>query len=174
MIIRRKKHIVPGLNTTSTADISFMLLTFFLVTTSMDADKGIMRQLPPASQVQQQQVTMMEKSRTMVFKITADNHLWLNGKPVDERKVKQELVDFIAAQGKRHLITIEADANADYNAYFQVQDEIASAYATVRNQVAKQHYGRSFNACSQEQRDTIRKLVPQRLSETLQGEGGQR
>ena len=40
MIFRRNKHETPGLNTTSTADISFMLLIFFLVTTSMDVDKG--------------------------------------------------------------------------------------------------------------------------------------
>ena len=48
MLIKRRKHRVPELNTTSTADISFMLLTFFLVTTSMDVDRGIVRQLPPA------------------------------------------------------------------------------------------------------------------------------
>ena len=49
MIFRRKRREVPGLNTTSTADISFMLLVFFLVTTSMDVDKGMNRQLPSAS-----------------------------------------------------------------------------------------------------------------------------
>ena len=38
MLIRRKQHETPGLNTTSTADISFMLLIFFLVTTSMDVE----------------------------------------------------------------------------------------------------------------------------------------
>ena len=40
MLIRRKQHETPGLNTTSTADISFMLLIFFLVTTSMDVDSA--------------------------------------------------------------------------------------------------------------------------------------
>lgn len=43
----KKKKKVPGLNTSSTADISFMLLIFFLVTTSMDTDKGLTRRLPP-------------------------------------------------------------------------------------------------------------------------------
>ena len=46
-MFRRRKREVPGLNTTSTADISFMLLIFFLVTTNMDVDKGLIRQLPP-------------------------------------------------------------------------------------------------------------------------------
>ena len=56
MLIRRKQHETPGLNTTSTADISFMLLIFFLVTTSMDVDKGLLRQLPsPEPQKKEQQ-----------------------------------------------------------------------------------------------------------------------
>lgn len=47
MFRRKFEYKVPGLNTTSTADISFIFLIFFLVTTSMDADKGITRELPP-------------------------------------------------------------------------------------------------------------------------------
>ena len=50
----KRRHQVPGLNTTSTADISFMLLIFFLVTTNMDVDKGLTRQLPPADKQEQQ------------------------------------------------------------------------------------------------------------------------
>ena len=46
MFVRRNKRQVPGVNTASTADISFMLLIFFLVTTSMDVDKGLFRLLP--------------------------------------------------------------------------------------------------------------------------------
>ncbi len=46
MLIRRKQHETPGLNTTSTADISFMLLIFSLVTTSMDVDRGTVAPTP--------------------------------------------------------------------------------------------------------------------------------
>ena len=52
----RRKHSMPVLNTTSTADISFMLLIFFLVTTSMDIDKGLSRQLPPLDDEKEEQV----------------------------------------------------------------------------------------------------------------------
>ena len=57
----RKLHGVPGLNTTSTADISFMLLIFFLVTTSMDVDKGLLRQLP-APEPKHQEASVVDKS----------------------------------------------------------------------------------------------------------------
>lgn len=61
MIKRNKRRLVPSLNTTSTADISFMLLIFFLVTTSMDLDKGLRRVLPPVDNQQQQQETNIDK-----------------------------------------------------------------------------------------------------------------
>ena len=55
MKLRRRKNEVPGLNTTSTADISFMFLIFFLVTTSMFVDKGVVRKLPPKEKDKQEQ-----------------------------------------------------------------------------------------------------------------------
>ena len=66
MFIRRKNHNVPGLNTTSTADISFMLLIFFLVTTSMDVDKGLSRQLPPPEPPKKEQMeSQVQKDKLM-------------------------------------------------------------------------------------------------------------
>lgn len=62
MFVRRNKRQVPGVNTASTADISFMLLIFFLVTTSMDVDKGLFRLLPsPEPQKQLKTETIVDK-----------------------------------------------------------------------------------------------------------------
>ena len=79
MFIRKRKHQIPGLNTTSTADISFMLLIFFLVTTSMDVDKGLRRQLPPAHPKTTQQESIVEKDKLLELSITADNVVMQNG-----------------------------------------------------------------------------------------------
>lgn len=77
MLIRRKQHETPGLNTTSTADISFMLLIFFLVTTSMDVDKGLLRQLPsPEPQKKEQQQSVVDKANLMALCLTAGDTLW--------------------------------------------------------------------------------------------------
>ena len=59
MRFHRGQREIPELNTTSTADISFMLLVFFLVTSSMDSDKGLRRQLPPPPQEEQQPVDIL-------------------------------------------------------------------------------------------------------------------
>ena len=76
MLIRRKQHETPGLNTTSTADISFMLLIFFLVTTSMDVDKGLLHQLPsPEPQKKEQQYSVVDKANLMALRLTAGDTL---------------------------------------------------------------------------------------------------
>ena len=91
MIIRRKKRQVPGLNTASTADISFMLLIFFLVTTSMDVDKGLFRVLPsPEPQKLEQQETTVDKSTLLALHVTAQNQLLVNDKPQNVNKLSGE------------------------------------------------------------------------------------
>ena len=79
MLIRRRRHATPGLNTTSTADISFMLLIFFLVTTSMDTDKGITRQLPPIDDTEDNTVADVSRDKIMQLRIMADNSLTVHG-----------------------------------------------------------------------------------------------
>lgn len=125
MIIQRSKHRVPGLNTTSTADISFMLLIFFLVTTNMDVDKGLSRQLPPANKEENQQ-SFAAKGTTMALKITADNHLLVNDKPLPVKALRSQVINFVNKVGKKHLITVDADPQSDYNTYFQLQNELVA------------------------------------------------
>ena len=67
----RPKRRVPGLNTTSTADISFMLLIFFLVTSSMDSDKGLARQLPPPQNEQVEQELKVKERNVLKITLTA-------------------------------------------------------------------------------------------------------
>ena len=82
MLIRRNRNETPGLNTTSTADISFMLLIFFLVTTSMDVDKGLLRQLPsPEPQKKEQQESVVDKNNLMAIHLTAGDTLLVNNQP---------------------------------------------------------------------------------------------
>ena len=103
MLIRKRRHDIPGLNTTSTADISFMLLIFFLVTTSMDVDKGLRRQLPPAQQEKIEQESLVDKGKLMELKITADNVLLLNGQPINRDELRIRTEEFITRVGKEHL-----------------------------------------------------------------------
>ena len=83
----RRRRTVPQLNATSTADISFMLLIFFLVTTSMDLDKGLTRKLPPVEKNKQEESIVNKDNIIKVF-ITGNNKILVDDAPctLDELK----------------------------------------------------------------------------------------
>lgn len=167
MFVRRNKRQVPGLNTASTADISFMLLIFFLVTTSMDVDKGLFRLLPsPEPQKQLKTETIVDKNTLMALHVTADNRLLLNDKPVEVSRLKGEIIQFVNRLGNRHLISIESDREADYDLYFQMQNQIMMAYNEIRNQYSMKHFGKAFDALSSSQKESVRKNCQQRVTES--------
>ena len=111
MIFRRRKHQVPSLNTTSTADISFMLLIFFLVTTNMDIDKGLSRQLPPYNKEESQE-SFVSKGTTLDLTITATNKLLVNGEPSRIEGLDKKVETFVNNVGKKHLIKVDVDPQA--------------------------------------------------------------
>ena len=167
MFVRRNKRQVPGVNTASTADISFMLLIFFLVTTSMDVDKGLFRLLPsPEPQKQLKTETIVDKNTLMALHVTADHRLLLNDKPIEVSRLKGEIIRFVNRLGNRHLISIESDREADYDLYFQMQNQIMMAYNELRNQYSMKHFGKAFDALSSSQKESVRKNCQQRVTES--------
>ena len=166
MIFKHRHREVPGLNTTSTADISFMLLIFFLVTTSMDTDKGLNRQLPAESKNKNIETSMVDKQTTMMLKLTANNQILMNEKPVDVVHLRQYAVNFIEKHGAKHLISLESDREADYNTYFKMQNALVSAYHEVRNHVSARLYHKMYDQLNQEQKNTINNKIPNRIAES--------
>lgn len=169
MILHRDRRTVPQLNTTSTADISFILLVFFLIMTSMDADKGLQRMLPPMADETQQEAADVERSNVLSLTITEDNRLMADGKPIDIGDVRRRVMSFVShsADRRNHVIALDIDRKASYEVYFNVQNEIVAAYNELRNGYAiKKRYGRAYAVCTPEQRAAVRAYYPQRITET--------
>ena len=177
MILQHNRRTVPQLNTTSTADISFILLVFFLIMTSMDTDKGLTRMLPPINDENRQEATDIENRNVMSLQLTAADGLTINGKQEDISRLRQKVMTFVGttADRQQHIITLEIDRRASYEAYFNIQNEIMAAYHALRDSYAIKTYGHSYDTCSPEQRDAVRSYYPQRITETTIGseeEGG--
>lgn len=164
-MFKRAKRKVPGLNTSSTADISFMLLILFLVTTSMEVDEGLERTLPPIEKKQKEIQSMVDERLVLRFHIFSDNKLRLNNKPITLATIRKTVENFVASKGKQHIIQIQADRKASYNTYFSLQNEIVAAYNDLRNKRAEQLYGKLYQLCSVEQQEQIVDEIPQRISE---------
>ena len=188
----RKKKKMPGLNTTSTADISFMLLIFFLITTSMDTDKGLARRLPKPPEPDQEDATMDIKSRNILFvRINAQGELWIkdemNSGFGEIKELRQRAKDFVKNEQNlskwpekhvkniellgncyvtdKHVISVQTDRGTPYDMYFQVQNELVAAYNELRNEVSKEKFGRLFESLSPEEKAAIRQYYPQNISE---------
>jgi len=183
-----KKRKMPGLNTSSTADISFMLLIFFLVTTSMDTDQGLARTLPKPPEEDELNNEIKVKERNILnIRINKDDMLMIVDDYVDIRDVKPRAKEFIANPENRsnlpelkpkqikllgtrmvtenHVISVQTDRGTSYGIYFQVQDQLVAAYNELRDELAKQEFGYKYQFLTKEEQEAIREVYPQKISE---------
>jgi biopolymer transport protein ExbD len=185
----KTKRKVPGINASSTADISFMLLIFFLITTSMDTDRGLARRLPPPPESEEQKDDIIIKERNVLqVKLNKDDNLMVNGEiGFDIRQLKDKAKEFIANPNddpnmpekhrknlpffgdvmitEKHVISVQNDVGTSYDVYIQVQNELVAAYNELRNELAMSQFGKSFADCSEEQKEAIIDYYPQKISE---------
>ena len=170
---KKKTRQVPGLDTTSTADISFMLLIFFLVTTSLDTDDGLTRYLPPMPQKNEQKQMDVNRNDIMNIRIDDSDLMTCNGDTISSQQLEKKVASFIIERGRKHVISVKADRHTSYEAYFAMQNVIVNAYSDVRDMMARRDYNTPYARCSQQQRDEIAKKCPQRISEAepTSGEG---
>jgi biopolymer transport protein ExbD len=171
MFRRRRFEQIPELNTSSTADISFMLLIFFLVTSSMDTDKGLLRQLPPPLQ-EQQPPQDIRKDHVLQVTLDASDQLAVNGTLLTTQQLKEQIMEFIAADRTDHVISIRTDRATTYEAYFRMQNAIVAAYNQLREKYARERYGKGYDELVEEQRDEVNQYYPQRISESKPSTGG--
>lgn len=132
----------------------------------MDIDKGLSRQLPPLAVEKEQDETPIQRERLLQVVLTPENKVSLDGKVVEQRLLQQHIYQFISSRGAAHLITIEVPASATYDAYFQLQDALAEAYKQWRDDSALRLFHQHYALLTPPQRDKIRELCPQRVSET--------
>lgn len=184
----RKKRKVPGMNTSSTADISFMLLIFFLVTTSMDTDAGLARRLPPPPEDEQNEAQIDVKERNvMMVKVNAAGQLRCGSDYIDITELCGKAKEFVKNENNdpnlpekhsknipllgmcaitdKHVISVQTDRGTSYNVYFQVQNELVRAYNELRDELSKAKFGKLYDALDDEHKEAIREYYPQKISE---------
>ena len=186
----RKKRTMPGVNATSTADIAFMLLIFFLTTTSMNTDKGLARRLPPPPDpAMKKQDNLKVKERNVVqVRINKDNQLMVGSEYLEVSQLKAKAKEFIANPNddanlpekhvknipllggdvmvtENHIISVTNDVGTSYQAYIDVQNELVAAYNELRNEAAKANFGKNYAECDEDQKKAIRDYIPQKISE---------
>lgn len=183
-MIRKKKEL-PGLNTASMADVSFLLLTFFLLTSSINTDLGIQRRLPPLSNQKSSQ-TEIHKRNIFSVKVNSSDQLFFDGQIGDINELKQKAKEFLSNQqnlpnlpekeriyipliGKYYVskgvISVQNDRGTSYDMYFKVQNELTAAITELKDELSKERFGRDYKDCNYEQKEAIDKAIPNSISE---------
>ena len=147
---RRKS---PEVNAGSMADIAFLLLIFFLVTTTIETDSGINRKLPPMEEQIDPPIIRQKNIFTVV--VNKNNQLLVEEELTDIKDLRNLAVDFLDngggsgeeacdyCQGNRDprssdnpdkaIISLKNDRETEYKVYIAVQNELVAAYNVLRN-----------------------------------------
>lgn len=181
----RKSKKLPALNSSSMSDISFLLLTFFLLTSSINTDSGIQRRLPPPADPNVKPPDI-HKRNTFVVLVNMNDQLLINGEPGDINSLKDRAKEFFANPsnavnlpekkvetipllGKypvsQGVVSLQNDRGTSYKMYLQVQNELAAAVNELRNDLAREKFGRKYADCNPEQLAAIDKAIPAAISE---------
>jgi biopolymer transport protein ExbD len=154
------------INAGSMADIAFLLLIFFLVTTTMNVDSGINRKI--AKKPEKNTIIDIKEKNILEVNINFKNELFVDDEIVQLKDLKQIAIDFIDNAGgldkdkkicdwcegkqiptssdhpSKAFIAIKADRNTNYETYISVLDNLNKAYTVLRNKLAVKLYNKNY------------------------------
>lgn len=177
---------IPEINSGSMADISFLLLTFFLLTSSINTDMGISRKLPPPIDPTVKPPEIKKRNIFTVL-VNSNDQLLVNGSVGDISTLKDRTIEFLTnpannpelpekkienidllgnVEVSKGVISLQNDRGTSYEMYIKVQNELTSAVNTLRNKLSKEKFGKNFEDLKSDvKREAIQKAIPISISE---------
>ncbi|NBC08717.1 MAG: biopolymer transporter ExbD [Bacteroidetes bacterium] len=137
------------INAGSMADIAFLLLIFFLVTTTIAEDKGITVKLPPWSE-EEPDPTKLKKRNVFSVLVNAQDQLLVRGDPAPVEQLRERAKIFIsnpynaedmAERPTKAIISLKNDRGTSYEAYLRVYNELKAAYRELWDELSQRKYG---------------------------------
>ncbi|MBN2484923.1 MAG: biopolymer transporter ExbD [Bacteroidales bacterium] len=179
---------IQEINAGSMADIAFLLLIFFLVTTTMDTDSGIVRRLPPMPDPTRPQDDIPIRERNVfVVLVNRNNQLLVEGELMNIKELREAAKEFIenpnyeenlpAKEPKffehfgtlevtsKHVISLQSDRGTSYKTYIAVQNELAAAYNELRDELAMRKWSKEYKDLNEDYQKAIDDVYPMKISE---------
>lgn len=167
------------------ADIAFLLLIFFLVTTTIDTDAGMLVRLP--QWVEPEDLPPPDKAnKHNVLEILVNQYdqLLVNGDLVDIRQLKKKTKEFIDNNGdgtctyckgfgdpsmsdkpQEAIVSLKNDRATSYDAYISVYNELKASYNELRDEAARSKFQKPYKDLNNDQQDEVKDMYPIRISE---------
>lgn len=178
---------IQEINAGSMADIAFLLLIFFLMVTTMDTEAGLQRRLPPMpDENQQQDDVMINRRNILVVRINDNDRLFAGGDMMDVSQLKDKAKEFLTNPANdenlperedkeiegfgtfavsKGVISLQNTRGTSYKAYIDVQNELVKAVNEIRDDFARQNFGRPYNSLDDDKQRIVREAIPQNISE---------
>lgn len=160
------RRLAPSVNAGSMADIAFLLLIFFLVSTTIETDQGINRKLPPP--VKDSPPIVIRERNIFRVELNQLNELLVEGKLISLSGLKDKAIAFLDNGGgtgeeaciyckgskdrtssdnpEKAVISLQNSRETNYETYIAVQDQLVSAYTELRDRESQRLYGVLFTA----------------------------
>jgi biopolymer transport protein ExbD len=184
----RNKRAIPEINAGSMADIAFLLLIFYLVTTTMDTDKGINRKLPPGDEDLEHDIPPIKERNIFTVLVNSNDQLLVEDEYLEISQLREKAMEFVDNNGDgsctyckgykvssssdnpdKAVISLQNDRGTSYGMYVKVQNELVAAYEDLRDKYAEEEYGKSYRGMdADEDKDVIKEIkgaYPQKISE---------
>jgi len=167
--------------------MAFILLCFFLMTTTMDQDKGLQRRLPPMPDPNQKaEDQKVNRRNIIVVKINSADRLLAGSEPMDVSQLKDKIKEFLTNPNNdpslpekeeidienfgpymvsKGVISLQNDRGTSYQAYMAVQNELVKAVNELRDDFAMANFAKLYSKCNEDEQAVVRKAVPQNISE---------
>ncbi len=177
---------VQEINAGSMADIAFLLLIFFLMTTTMDIDSGITRKLPAPTPPNAPKPPPIKERNVYIVLINTYNQLFVESEVMDISKLKDGVKEFITNPANKDnlsekkekdipglgkvmvskgVVSLQNDRNTSYEKYIEVQNELVAAFNELRDEFAQQKWGMKYEELDEDQKKAVKNLYPQSISE---------
>lgn len=172
MLNKRRRRLANEVNAGSMADIAFLLLIFFLVTTTIVSDKGITVKLPPYEP--DQPVKPLPEKNVFTVKVNTFNQLLVEQEEMEVAQLREAAKEFITnpnalstmpSTPHNAIISLQNDRGTAYETYLSVYNELKGAYNELWEAKAMQDHQKSYTDLTAKQQNTIRKEIPFVISE---------
>lgn len=172
MLLKKREREGAEINGSSMADIAFLLLIFFLVTTTINVDTGIGMVLPPPVTDDNPPPPIRERNLMKIL-VNAQGLILMDEEPTQIGDVQAKLIEFIknpnnseelAASPQAAIVSLKTQRQTPYRIYIDMLDEVIGAYATLRNEVALTNYGREYGSLNAEQKKAVDDIYPKKIS----------
>lgn len=177
----------PAINSSSTADIAFLLLCYFLMTTTMGSQMGLSRRLPPMpAENQKQEDQKVNRRNILLVRISASDKIFAGSEAIDISQLKDKVKEFLTNPSddpnlpskkvkdiegfgsyavSEGVISLQNARGTSYKAYIAVQNELVKATNELRDEFSMQNYGKTFASLDEDKQDIVKEAIPQIISE---------